>query len=92
MVFSFIKEILNSPDHDRLFNYNESDYRKAMSAEKSCQFLLSDNELMIIYDLFCKELYKGNIDKNKQRIYIGIAKKVSDELIERWNHGKNIRK
>ena len=89
MVFSFIKEILNSPDHERLFNYDESERQKAMNTEKTCQLMLSDNELMIIYDLFCEQLYKGNIDKNKAKIYIGIAKKIDKEIIERWNGKTN---
>lgn len=74
-------------------NYDEPEYQKAINTEKLCQLMLSDNELIIIHGLICKELIMKNItDKNKEKIYIGIAKKISDKLTERWSDGQNIRK
>ena len=93
-MFSFIKEILNSPDHSKIFNYDETEFEEIKSISKENGLILSDKELLALHDLIYDSLIKKNsIDKNLQITYMRILEKIVDELLEReMIHGKNTRK
>ena len=92
-MFSFIKEILNSPDHDRIFNYDESEFEETKNTDEVIQLNLSYNEVLILYYLIMDKINKvASRDAEQLTVYLDALEKIDKQIIERWNHGQNIRK
>ena len=88
-MFSFIKEILNSPDHDRIFNYDESEFEEMKSTYKVIQLNLSYDELLILHYLIMDKINKvASREAEQLTDYLDALMKIDKKIIERWN-GKN---
>lgn len=92
-MFSFIKEILNSPDHDRIFNYDESEFEETKNTDEGIQLNLSYNEVLTLHYLIKDKMNKtASRDTGQLTDYLDALKKIDKKIIKRWNHGQNIRK
>lgn len=92
-MFSFIKEILNSPDHNRRFNYDESEFEETKNTDEVIQLNLSHDELLTLHYLIMDKINKGTSrDRGQLTDYLDVLKKIDKEIIERWNHGQEVRK
>lgn len=93
MAFSFIKEILNSMNHDRIFNYDESESEEAKNTDEVIQLNLSYNELLTLHYLIMDRMKKvASMDTGQLTDYLDVLKKIDKEIIERWNDGQEVRK
>ncbi|WP_308652480.1 hypothetical protein [uncultured Anaerococcus sp.] len=92
-MFSFIKEILNSPDHDRIFNYDESEYEEIKNTDEGIQLNLSYDELLTLHYLIVDRMKRvASRDMGQLTDYLDALNKINKKIIERWNHGQEVRK
>lgn len=92
-MFSFIKEILNSPAHDRIFNYDESEFEETKNTDKVIQLNLSYNELLILHYLIMDKINKvASRDAEQLTDYLDALEKIAEKIVERWNDGQEVRK
>lgn len=93
MAFSFIKEILNSPDHNRRFNYDESEFEETKNTDKGIQLNLSYDESLILHYLIVDRMKRiSSRDIGQLSDYLDALNKINKKIIERWNHGQEVRK
>ena len=93
MAFSFIKEILNSMNHDRIFNYDESESEEAKNTDEVIQLNLSYDELLTLHYLIVDRMKRvASRDMGQLTDYLDALNKINKKIIERWNHGQEVRK
>ena len=93
MAFSFIKEILNSMNHDTIYNHDEPEFEETKNTDKVIQLNLSYNEVLTLHYLIMDKINKGESrDTGQLTDYLDTLKKIDKEIIVRWNNGQNIRK
>lgn len=92
-MFSFIKEILNSPDHDRIFNYDEPEFEETKNTDEGIQLNLSYDESLILHYLIVDRMKRiSSRDIGQLADYLDALNKINEKIIERWNHGQEVRR
>lgn len=93
MAFSFIKEILNSKRHSEIFNYDEPEFEETKNIDEGIQLNLSDDESLTLHYLIVDKASKiSSRDAGQLTDYLDVLKKIDKKIIERWNHGQEVRK
>ena len=72
---------------------NHSEFEETKNTDEVIQLNLSYDEVLILHYLIMDKINKvASREAEQLTDYLDALKKIDKKIIERWNHGQNIRK